>query len=218
MWEGKSLPIRILMRRGDPGDMRRATKVLPPLDEVAEHGRKSLALWSYQVHSSLAAGRFALEKGELDAAREVSRDLTRIGENFVKTRGVAQAAGEVSHWLRAFKAFEVMVSEFRGLLTMTLPAGERGGAYNWYRSAADRQVRATLMMPPSVLLPMECRLSEYYVDAGNDERAVEILLEGLDEYPNDFELLGRLLAIFERKGMEEDAETVRGQIERLADE
>lgn len=216
MWEGKSLPIRILMRRGGAGDMRRATKVLPALEEVKEYGKKSLALWSYQVHSSLVAGRLAIETGDLEAAREISRDLTRIGENFVKTRGVAQAAGEVSYWLRAFKAFEVMVSEYRGLLTMTLPPGDRGGAYNWYRSAADRQVRATLMMPPAVLMPMECRLADYYVDDKQDDKAIEALLVGLDEYPDDIELLNRLLTIFERKGMTEDAKSVSERIKRLA--
>ncbi len=218
MWEGKTLPVRILMRRGEPGDMARAAKVLPPLEEVKEFGRKSLALWSYQVHSSLVAGRLAIEKGEMDAAREISRDVTNIGENYVKTRGVAEANGERSHWLRGFKAFEVMVSEFRGLLTMAMPPGERGGAFNWYRSAADRQERATLMMPPAVLLPMECRLAEYYADSKENGKAIEVLREGLEEHPADFELLTRLLAACEREGLEDEAAEIRQRIEQLGEE
>lgn len=218
MWEGKTLPVRILMRRGKPGDMVRATKVLPPLEEVKELGKKTLSLWSFQVHSSLAAGRLALERSEMIAAREISRDVTNIGENYVKTRSVAEVNGERSHWLRGFRSFEVMVSEFRGLLTMKLPKGERGGAFNWFRSAADRQVRASLMMPPSVLLPMECRLAEFYADQKEDDKAIEVLLEGLESFPNDIEILNRLVAAHERSGNPEEAEEVRHRIETLGEE
>ncbi|BCX46682.1 TPR repeat-containing protein [Haloferula helveola] len=218
MWEGKTLPVRILMKRGKPGDMKRAAGVLPSLDSVKGYGKKSLALWSYQVHSSAVAGRLALENGELDTAREVTTNITGIGENFVRTREIAAANGERSHWLRAFKAFEVMASELRGLTAMAGPDKDRGSAFNWYSAAADRQVRSSLMMPPSVLLPMEYRLAEYYEDRDEPNKAIESLLTGLDEYPNDWELLNRLKALFAKQGMKDEAAEVAARIEAMLKE
>jgi tetratricopeptide (TPR) repeat protein len=215
LWEGKTLPARVLMRRGAEGDLARATKLLPALEEVRGYGAKTLALWSFQIHSSILAGKLALGADDAEAVQTVLRDVTGMGERFVATGQVAAANGERSQWQRAFKAFEVMVSELRGQISMAQPPGERGGAYNWYRSAADRQERATLMMPPAVLLPMEARLGEYYLDRAEPDKAVEVLLEGLAECPQDYELLVRLEAAFGEAGQAPQAAEVRARLDQL---
>ncbi len=220
MWEGRTLPVRVLLRRGEPGDMARAAKVLPPLEEVEEFGKKSLALWSYQVHSSVVAGRLAIEQKDLPAANEIALDVTRIGENFVKTREIGIRTGESSHWLRAFKAFEVMAAEFRGLIGMEGVEGTEGpsvSAGSWFQAAADRQERATLMMPPAVLLPMEVRLADYYVARSEAAKAIEVLESGLEDHPNDCELLNGLLEICESEGMTAEAAEWRRRIEALGE-
>lgn len=215
LWEGRTLPARILLKRGQPGDMKRASFSLPSLEKVKGLGKKTLALWGYQIHSSIVAGRIALEKGELDAARVISDDITRLGMNFVQTRETAVAQGERSYWLRAFKSFEVMAAEYRGLVTMAGPKESRGTAYNWYRGAADRQQRSSLMMPPAVLLPMEYRLAEYYLDREEPQKSIESLLSGLDEFPNDFELLMLLKSTFEKQGMEADVADVEKRLKAI---
>ena len=215
MWEGKTLPARILMRRGRKGDMKIALDALPKLEELEGVGKKSLVLWSFQAHSSITTARLLLEKGEADDVLLVSQDVTRLGENFVKTRDVAVGMGERSEWLRTFKNFEVMASELRGLITMSRPKADRGGAFNWYRSAIDRQSRMTLMMPPGVLLPMEARLGEYYVDRGEADQAIETLQQGLEKWPNDLELLTRLKGAFQASGSEEKAKETEQAIKEL---
>lgn len=215
MWEGKTLPARILMRRGAKGDMKMALKELPSLESLEGVGEKSLVLWSFQSHSSVATARLLLEQGKVDDAVLVSQDVTRLGNNFVKTRDAAVGLGERSEWLRAFKGFEVMASELRGLITMSRPEEDRGGAFNWYRSATDRQGRMTLMMPPAVLMPMEARLGEFYTDQGEHEKAIAVLSEGLEEWPKDSEILNRLAKAYRAAGLEEKAKTVDQQIGEL---
>jgi len=215
MWEGRTLPARILMKRGQKGDMKMALSTLPDLETLKGVGKKSLVLWSYQSHTSVATARLLIEEGKLEDARLVSDDVTRVGANFVKTRDVAIKMGERSEWLRSFKGFETMASEVRGLITMASPQGERGGAFNWFRAAADRQTRMTLMMPPSVLLPMEVRLGEYFLDQGESDKAIEILLEGLDEMPEDWEVITRLRDTFKASGMEEGVREMEAKLKLL---
>lgn len=217
LWEGRTLPVRLLMRRGGAGDMARAVKLLPAAKEVEPFGKKTLALWSFQMHSSVVAGKRALEGGEINAAREVAMDVTRIGENFVKTREVAAANGERSHWLRAFKAFEVMASELRGMIGMKESGGPSVSAASWFQSAADRQARATLLMPPMTLLPMECRQAEYELVRKEPapDKAIEVLESGLEAYPNDFELMIRLRKLYQSGGRAEDAAAIQKRIDAL---
>ena len=215
MWEARTLPARILMRRDQKGDMKKALETLPDLEALRGVGAKSLVLWSYQSHTSVATSRLLLEEGKLEDARLVSDDVTRVGSNFVKTREIAVGMGERSEWLRSFKGFETMASELRGLITMANPKGDRGGAFNWFRAAADRQTRMTLMMPPSVLLPMEARLGEFYTEQGKTDEAIEILLKGLDERPNDWELVVRLRDIFQKSGMDEGVREMEEKLKSL---
>jgi Flp pilus assembly protein TadD len=70
-------------------------------------------------------------------------------------------------------------------------------------------------MPPSVLLPMECRLGESYMDRGDADEAAAILIEGLESYPQDIELLRRLEKAFGMAGRDEQAADVREQIAEL---
>ncbi|MBK1828356.1 tetratricopeptide repeat protein [Haloferula rosea] len=215
MWEARTLPARILMRRDQKGDMKKALETLPDLEALRGVGAKSLVLWSYQSHTSVATSRLLLEEGKLEDARLVSDDVTRVGSNFVKTREIAVGMGERSEWLRSFKGFETMASELRGLITMANPKGDRGGAFNWFRAAADRQTRMTLMMPPSVLLPMEARLGEFYTEQGKTDEAIEILLKGLDERPNDWELVVRLRDIFQKSGMDDGVREMEEKLKSL---
>ena len=215
MWEARTLPARILMRRDQKGDMKKALDTLPDLESLRGVGAKSLVLWSYQSHTSVATSRLLLEEGKQKDARLVSDDVTRVGSNFVKTREIATGMGERSEWLRSFKGFETMASELRGLITMANPKGDRGGAFNWFRAAADRQTRMTLMMPPSVLLPMEARLGEFYSDQGETDEAIEILLKGLELRPNDWELVVRLRDIFQKAGMDEGVREMEEKLKAL---
>lgn len=215
LWEGRTLGVRILLRRAGAGDMKLALTLLPAKDVVGGFGGKSLVVWSYQAYSAVVTGRLAIKQGDLKAARVVSDDISRLGANYVKVRTVAVGSGERSEWLRNFKAMEVMASELRGLIAMAGPKADRGAALNWYRSATGRQTRATLMMPPAVLLPMPVRLGEYFQDKGELQLAIDELLEGRETWQGDWELLSRLQFSFEKAKMSERVEEVKERIKKL---
>jgi len=218
LWEGKTLAVRILMRRSNKGDLERALKLLPTAEDAQIYGKKSLVVWSYQAYASVLAGRASVASGRLDDARAVSNDISELGGRFVQTRDLAAAAGERSPWLRSFKAMEVMATELRGLISMAGPKKDIGSAYNWYRAAADRQKLASLMMPPAVLLPMEVRLGEYYTAREDWAKSIEILTESQTRWPNDWELLHFLQTVFEKAGMKNDAADVEKRIKELVAE
>ena len=215
LWEASNLPARLLMRRNGPGDMKLAKDLLPHPELVKGMGDSTLAVWSLQAHSTVVGARLAIASGELEAARLLAEDLTRLGGNFVQTRQVAVERAEASPWARAFRNMEVMASELNGLLSMAGPEKDRGSAYNWYRSAADRQRRSTLMMPPGVLLPMEARLAEFHLWKKEPEKAVEVLLEGLAHWPDDYELLTRLKDAATKAGDTELAAEAEQELELL---
>ncbi|MEM9236698.1 MAG: hypothetical protein AAGB14_07960 [Verrucomicrobiota bacterium] len=216
LWEGKTLLARILMKRSAAGDIDRALKSLPSIEEGKRFGGKSLAVWSYQAHQSVLAGRKALDEGSVEDARLISENISELGGRFVQTREYAAAVGERSPWLRSFKAMEVMASELRGLIVMAGPADDIGSAFNWFRSAVDRQKLATLMMPPAVLLPMEVRLGEYYMERRDWQKAIETMIGGQQNWPNDWELLNLLQVTFGKAGMEADAADVEKRIKELS--
>jgi len=218
VWEGRTLPVRILMRRYGAGDMSGAQKLLPPREEVAALGDKSLVGWAYQAYSTLLGARLALEQDKLEEAMVLANELTRLGESFVKTRQAAVGIGERSEWLRFFKALEVMASETRGLVAMKHASGPSVSAAGWFQSAADRQARATLMMPPSVLMPMEVRLGQYYMAVENWEKAVEVLMKGASRWPGDWEVVNSLQIAFSEAGMKEHAADAARQLEEMQQE
>ncbi len=215
MWEGRTLPARILLRRGGAGDLAEARKLMPDKDEVRKFGDKSLVGWCYQAYATVIGARVAIEQGKVEDANLLAEELTRLGESFVKTRQAAVGIGERSEWLRFFKALEVMASEMRGMVAMEGPPEDIGSAFNWFRSAADRQARPTLMMPPAVLLPMQVRLGQYYGAKKEWNKAVEILIEGFEGWPNDWELLNHLQIALSNAGLKEQADDAARKLEEM---
>jgi tetratricopeptide (TPR) repeat protein len=98
---------------------------------------------------------------------------------------------------------------------MAGPAKDRGSAYNWFRSAADRQVPSTLLYPPLVLTPMVHRLGEYYLLVGKPLDAVVAYEEALELFPNDMRSLEGMLKASKAAGLPEQADRIAQQIKRL---
>lgn len=215
LWEGRTLPIRILMRRDAKGDAAKALKLLPDKEQTKAYGASSLVMWYYQALSSLLAGRQVTEDGKLEDARKVTQNITQLGETFVKTRAAAVGLGERSEWLRSFKAMEVMTAELLGMIGMAGAEGPSVSAASWFRSAADHQTGATLMMPPAVLLPMEVRLAQYHMEKKEWDKAIEVLTEGLARRPGDVELLSRLQVSQENAGMKDEAADTAARIKAI---
>lgn len=218
LWEGRTLSARLLMRRSLPGDTARALASLPKPEDQKVFGKRTHASWLYQGLAIVLEARKALEDGRPDDARKIADALALHGEQMVKTREAASAIGERSAWIRAFVALEVLASELRGAIAMSGPKDGMGSAFNWYRAALDRQAPASMLMPPTVLLPMQARLAEFYLAKGDAKAAVDILIEAQGLHTNDIEILTRLQTALAKAGQPGQAKDVGREIEKLKSE
>ena len=218
LWEGKTLPARLLMARGLKGDAAKAIVTLPTSQQIGEYREKSLANWYIDGLRLYLDGLRLTEEQKYPGASEVALAMSHHGEMMSRVQQSASVGGERSFWNRSFRALEVSASELRGRLALAGPPSGHGSAYNWFRSAADRQTRSTQLLPPAILTPMELRLGDYYLALNKPTDAVASYREALARFPNDTYSLKSLLAACEKAGLKDDADAVRKQIEALAAE
>ncbi len=215
MWDAKTLPARILLHRGLPGNASEALASLPKPGETQEFRKHSLShLWIDGLRLALDAKRLITEK-DLTSARDVATALSQIGEGMSKTQAVATASGERSSWNRAFRALEVLASDIRGQLALAGPKDRAAIAYNWFASAADRQHPAPMMFPPMILTPMAIRLGQYHLTASQPTEAIEAFQRALVSFPNDMNALLGLKSAFQAAQLPDDAAATEEKIQRL---
>jgi tetratricopeptide (TPR) repeat protein len=215
LWEARSLPARILMHRGLRGNVIEAAASLPTPESMAPYRSQSLAYWWLDgLRFALDAQR-QLEAGRLEEAIHSANALAAHGEEMAKTQPQATANGERSNWNRSFRALEVIASELRGRIALAGPADGRGSAYNWFRSATDRQRPASMMAPPLVLTPMAVRLGEYFLASNRIDDALDAYQEALEAFPNDLIAIQGLIATHEAAKNEPEAEKYRKVLEDL---
>lgn len=215
LWEGRTLAARILMRRAAIGDAALAIETLPKPERQKVFHKVTNSTWLYQGLAFTLEARRAVEAGNLVEARKIADVLSLHGEEMIKTRKSAVIGGERSAWLRAFATLEIAASEVRGLISMAGPKEDVGSAFNWYRAALDRQTPGSRLMPPSTLLPMECRLADYYLAKDQPDDAVGILVEAQDSHPNDIEVLTHLMDAHRQAKRPELADDVADEIEKV---
>jgi hypothetical protein len=220
LWDGRTLATRLLMRRSRPGDTALALAALPEpaAQKVYEKDKRTHCAWFYQGLAFLLESRKKLEEGKPLEAQEIAAALTLHGEKMAENRDAATAAGERSAWIRSFNALEISASELRGAMAMAGPKDGIGSAFNWYRAALDRQTPPSMLMPPTVLLPMEARLGEYYLAKGDPKAAVDILVEGQGKHTNDIEILTRLQKALAKAGHPDQAKAIAEEIEKVKSE
>jgi len=218
LWEGRTLAARLLMRRAQPGDNAMALTTLPKPEAQAVYGKRTHAVWFYQGLAFLLEARIKVEEGNLPEALAIAGAMTLHGEKMAENRDAAAAAGERSAWIRAFNALTVCASELRGAMAMAGPKADIGPAFNWYSAAIFRQTPPSMLMPPTVLLPMQVRLSEYYSAKGDTKAAVDTLIEAQGRNTNDIEILTRLQNALVKDNHADQATEVAKEIEKLRSE
>ena len=215
LWEAQSLPARLLMRRGKPGDAALALAALPKPKTLKPYHDECLAYWGIDgLRIALDVQRL-LEEGNLDEARKTAAALDYHGEQMAKAQGVAADGGERSAWSRAFHAIEMLASEIHGRLALAGPVNLRGTAYNWLRSAADHQQPAALLYPPVVLTPMLARLGDYHLTENKPDAAIEAFADALVAFPNDIEALQGQQRAYEAAKQSDRAAAVAKKIQLL---
>lgn len=218
LWEGKTLPARLLMARGLKGDAAKALATLPKVEEIAAYREKSLAYWFVDgLRLYLEAVRLIDEEKYKEAA-DVVDSMTHYGERMTRVQEASSVGGERSFWNRSFRALEVGACELRGRLSLAGPKSGYGSAKSWFRSAVDRQKRSTQLLPPALLSPMAIRLGDYHLAVGKPEEAMEAYHEALGSFPNDMNSLKGLANAAEKAGKKDEAAAVRKQIEEQSAE
>jgi predicted Zn-dependent protease len=215
LWEGRTLPARLLMRRSRPGDVALALASLPKPADQKIYEKLTLSTWFYQGLAFLLEARKALDAGKPEEARQILDALAHHGELMAKTREAAIAGGERSAWLRAFTGLQVAASELRGLIAMAGPKAAIAPAFNWFRSALDGQTPPSMLMPPTILMPMQARLADFHLARGEAQAAVDILIEAQARHTNDLEVLTRLQKALALAGHPGQAELVGKEIEKV---
>lgn len=215
LWEAKTLPARLLLSRSAKGDAAAAAASLPKPDSLKKYHDHTLAYWWIDGLRFVIEAERLLEKGDLNGTRDVLQALAQHGESFAKIRPAAAAGGEASFWNRSFRAMEVFASDLRGRVALAGSANMRGTAYNWFSSAADRQLPATLLMPPPVLKPMASQLGRYLLDAKQYDEAIAAYQRALAAFPNHMASLTGLKSAYEKSGRSAEAEEMLGRIETL---
>ncbi len=218
LWDGRTLAARLLMRRSRPGDVALALASLPKPADQKVYEKLTRSTWFYQGLAFLLEARKALDAGNPTEARQIGDALVLHGEQMAKTREAAIAGGERSAWRRAFVGLEVAASELRGVMAMRGPKNEIGPAFNWFRAALDRQTPPSMLMPPTILMPMHARLADFHLARGNAQEAVDILIEAQERHANDLEILTRLQQALAMAGHPGQAELVGKEIEKVKSE
>lgn len=215
LWEAKTLPARLLMKRGLKGNTAEALASLPTGETLKPTRQQSLASWWIDaIRLSLEAKRQA-ENGDLANAKITAAALARHGDAMSRIQPDAAKGGELSAWNRAYRATEVLASEINGRIALAGPPAAHGSAYNWYRSASDRQRPASLLYPPAILGPMTARVGDYYMFAKRPKDAAEVYQEALVQFPNDLDTLRSLAEAYDAAGLKKEAEETRARITAL---
>lgn len=192
LWDARTLPARVLMRRNAPGDTVKAIASLPDAEENLPFRDKSLSYWWSDGLKIALEARRLLEIGSREKASQTIEAMTFHGQAMSKKQKTASIIGERSEWNRSFRALEILAAQLRGRFALTGPAEGRGSAFNWYRAATDRQKPATMLETPPLLTPMATTLGDYYITAAQPAKATEAYEEALKSFPNDAITLEKL--------------------------
>ena len=215
MWDAKTLPARILLRRGFKGNASEALLSLPKPEDLKGTLDKTLSFWWIDGLRLALETQRLIDEGKTSEAQDVLAALTHHGEAMSQTQKVAAEIGERSAWTRAFRALEVIASDLRGRIALTKPKAEMGTAYNWFASATDRQLPAPMLFPPMVLTPMAIRLGEYYLAVNKPLDAIESYERALTAFPNDMHALLGLKSAYEQANRPDDVSATEKKIQEL---
>jgi len=215
LWEGRTLAARLHAARGWEGDLDRAIKSLPGKDAPQLFRDRSLALYYLEGLRQYLGARRELERGNREMAREFREALSATGNRLLSLQAEAMTTSAVSEYLRALRTLEVLTAELRGLIALTGEVEGRRSAFNWFQSAVEKQLRPTLLMPPSIVYPMELRLADYYMRVAEPLKAAETYQKALVRQPNDLASLHGYRRALVTLGRESDAAKILRQIERV---
>lgn len=218
LWRGYTLPARLYVAHGADGDLNRALKSFPTQETlkhyVAHPKFPTLAGVYMEALSAYVGSRKAIAANEIVAAKSLrTKTFRRRIVGMAKVAEGVMRTSDYSHYFNAGSSLAIYDMELAGLIALNGQKDMRMTASNWFRSARDKQGVPSLMMPPSVLTPMENRLAEYYLRMGKNADAYDAYQEGLKRYPNNMASLLGAKKCLNLLGKKEDAARVQQHID-----
>lgn len=219
-WRAYTLPARLYMAHGADGDMNRAQKSLPTVEEMKPFtaNRKFPTLAGAYVDAlrTYTGVRKAIDDKAHTAATSLHKKTFRryIASMARVSKGASRAA-DYSHFLRAGSSLAIYDMELAGLVSLCGPRDLRLAAANWFRSARDKQIIPSQMMPPAIPNPMENRLGDYYRLKGDYKSAYDAYAAGNSRYPNNMQSLKMMLMCLEKQGKKDQAAVIKKHIELI---
>ncbi|MBK1883435.1 tetratricopeptide repeat protein [Luteolibacter pohnpeiensis] len=217
-WEAKTLPARLLMRRGLPGTTAEALQSLPKPDDLKKITDKSLAFWWIDGLRIYLDAKRLLEAEQLQQAMQTAAVLAQHGSRMSKMQEASNHTGERSEWTKSLHALEILATELKGRDALAGPESAHGSAFNWFRSATDLQKPAAMLFPPAILSPMANRLGNYYLALNEPKKAIESFQEALKDFPNDSDSLQGLQRAYKADGNTVEAQKTDDLIQSLKSE
>lgn len=215
LWEGKTLPARILIHRGQKDGFVEASESLPPAAQLKPTMKLSVAyLWIDGLRLTLEAHK-RIDEGKLDEARAIVAALVLHHQKMAESEQVAMMLGERSTWLRAHRSLKILIADLRGRIAMEGPADLQATAFNWYSSAVEHQQHSSMLRPPSLLTPMSARLGDFFLKTGKPGEAIPHYQRALEMIPSDIHSLQGLRRAHIEAGNTERAAELGVLIERL---
>ena len=216
VWEARTLPARLYLARGWKGDFELAIQSLPGKDDPGLFPERTLSIFFLEGLRQYLEVRRSLELGDRDRAHQYRTALSSTVDRLVGKRALAMRSSSISEYVRAVTSLEVYTAEARGFVAFAGDKIEKQVARAWFKAAAEKQQRPSLLMPPMVVSPMELRLAEFYTSTGDPKRAAEFYQAALQRRPNDLESLKgyqQALLRLDRKGQAAQVAEVIEQVQ-----
>lgn len=218
LWDGKTLPARILLHRGLDSDAAKASLTLPSQEEIEPYAQTSKAFWWIDGLRVALEGQRLAGEGKIKEARQIAAILENHVNNLESNREAAWISGEGSQWLRAFRGLKVLLGDLRGRIALAGPKDMQGTAYNWYASAVDHQRHETMLYPPMILTPMAARMGNYFMQTQQPLKAVESYQRALTTIPRDIHSLNGLRSAYLAAAKPKEAAEIEAEIKAMQSE
>ena len=215
VWEGKTLPARLLMYRGETGDAAKALASLPSTKEMQPLLGKSLSYWWVDGLRIALESQRLLDAQNYAQAADTINAMSVHGEAMTKKQNVSVTVGERSEWNRSFRSLEILAAVLRGRMALAGPAEGHGSAFNWFRAATDRQLPSSMLTAPPILTPMATLLGDYYLTQNEPSKAVDAYLEALASFPNNIIALQKLEKGYKRLEQNDKAAETAAKIAEI---
>lgn len=220
LWRAYTLPARLYIAHGAAGDMNRALESLPnakELEPFLKHPKYPTLSGGYVDALRAYIGcRKALEKKDMPAAKSLhGKTFEAAVSQLARVLEGAKRSSDFSHYYRAMGSLAIYDSELYGLIGMQEKELMPVTTANHFRSARDKQLVPSLMMPPLVITHMDNRLGDFYLRLGKNKEAYGAFQDALNKYPNNMASLRGIKKCYEAMGQKKHAEQIQKHIDLI---